>query len=419
MKAFSLLLKSCLFITSAEYTPVQKHLKFLCLLILLLSPVAIFAQDAKTDTSFKPSGKLWGLAFGDYYYKSHSDISSRGGVNQYTGIEKGRNAFQFRRIYLGYNYEISRTFAAEVVLAAEDNIANNRGVIVGDLLSDNKLSLYIKLANIRWKNIWKGTDLLFGQMSTPAYSLTIEPIWGYRSVERTITDVRRTPSFDFGAGLQGKFDPETANYGYNLLIANGTSARPENDKYKWFYGDIWAKFFDKKLVLDLYADYNRLNWTPGAHHSRNMIKGFVGYVSPRLTGGVEAFINHGKNDVVGLSATGRDTLSANATGVSVFARGPILPSKLGFFARWDHFNPDNNYDDKVYTVEQGLTATYDPNNKEQLIILGLDYSPNKNVHFMPNLWLNRYISERGDVSGRLKKDNDTVYRITVYYVFGR
>ncbi len=82
--------------------------------------------------------------------------------------------FQLRRVYLGYNYEISRKLSAEILLAAEDDVypgsvgnqTNN-----GDVLSDNKLAPYLKLANIRWKNIFRGTDLVFGQVATPAFPL--------------------------------------------------------------------------------------------------------------------------------------------------------------------------------------------------------------------------------------------------------
>src|SRR5689334_11511398 len=178
----------------------------IALSIFLYATPAISQEKSATDSNFKPSGKLWGYAFGDYYYKAHSDPLNRGGSNQYTGIEKDRNAFQFRRIYLGYTYEISPKFTAETLLAAEDNITTLAGVTSGDLLGDNKLSLYIKLANIRWKNIWKGTDLVVGQVATPAFPLLTETVWGYRSVERTVADLRRTPSFDLGATLQGSFD---------------------------------------------------------------------------------------------------------------------------------------------------------------------------------------------------------------------
>ena len=395
----------------------RRRVAFLFLFVFL-SNSAINAQKV-LDSSFKPSGKLWGYSFGDYYYKAHSDALNRGGANQYSNIEKGRNAFQFRRIYLGYNYDITPKFSAELLLAAEDNITNVNGTTSGDLLSNNKLSFYIKLANVRWKNIWKGTDLVIGQVSTPAFSLLIDPIWSYRSIERTITDIRRTPSFDLGATLQGKFDPETGNYGYNIMVGNGTSARPENDKFKWFYGDVWAKFLDKKLVFDLYADYQKINWTPAFHHSRNMIKGFVAYTVPPFTVGVEAFINHGKNDVVGIRTSASDTLTADAKGISAFVRGNIVKNKLGFFARVDKYNPDTKYNNSLYTSYKGFTSAYEPNNKETFITAGLDFTPTKNVHFMPNVWYNKYEGKQANVTGSANQDHDLVYRLTFYYVFGR
>ncbi|WP_240743357.1 hypothetical protein [Ilyomonas limi] len=389
------------------------------LIVVFLFITQIAAQEKVADTAFKPSGKLWGYTYGDYYYKAHADTLNRGGANQYTGIEKGRNAFQIRRAYLGYNYDIHPKFSAELLLAAEDNVVTANGTTTGDLTIDNKFTFYIKYANLRWKNIWKGTDLVVGQQSTPAFSLVVDPIWSYRSIERTITDIRRTPSFDLGVGLQGKFDPETGNLGYNIFVGNGTAARPENDKYKWFGGDVYAKFFDKKLVFDLYADYQRLNWNPGLHHSMNMIKGFAAYTTPAFTAGVEAFINHGKNDVIGVRDGINDTLSANATGISTFVRGVVVKDKLNFFARFDTYNPDTKYNAVDYQSYKGLSASYEPNNKEHFITAGLDFTPIKNVHVMPNIWYNRYISKRTDVTGPFKQDYDLVYRITFFYVYGR
>jgi hypothetical protein len=393
--------------------------KALIITILLTAMLGnVQAQTEPTDTTFKPSGKVWGLAFGDYYYKAHSDILNRGGANQYTNIEKGRNAFQFRRVLLGYSYDITKRFTAEFVVAAEDNNANSQGVLSGDLLSNNKFGFYVRFANLRWKNVWKNTDLVIGQSTTPAFSQSSEVYWGYRSVERTIADIRRTPSFDFGVSLQGTFD-SNKKYGYNLMVSNGTSARPENDRFKAFSGNIYAKFLDKKLMFDLYADYQRLNWAPGFHHSRNMVKLFAGYTTPALTVGVEAFLNHGKDDVIGHTSSTADTLSVNAFGISTFARGPIVKGKVGFFARIDKFNPDENYNDSNYIRDEGLTSAYEPNNKEMLIIGGLDFTPAKNIHFMPNVWYNSYTSQRTDVSGSIKKDHDLVYRVTFAYAFGK
>ena len=144
--------------------------------IILYSKVArsqTLSTDSAAEKNFKPHGTLWGNAFGDYAYKLDADTVDGGrGSDQYSGVPKSRQLFQFRRIYLGYSYDVSPSFSAELLMAAEDDITS------GDLLVNNKFAPYIKLANIRWKNIWKGTDIVFGQVSTPAFPLLSERIWG-------------------------------------------------------------------------------------------------------------------------------------------------------------------------------------------------------------------------------------------------
>jgi hypothetical protein len=394
----------------------RQQVAILCLLLLL--GTAVPAQQNSSDTTVKHAGKVWGYAFGDYYYKAAADSLSRGHANQYNGIEEGRNAFQIRRAYLGFNYDLNQKFVTELLLAAEENFTTTSGTTTGDLLSSNKLAFYIKLLNIRWKNIWKGTDLIAGQQRTPGFTLIEEPVWSYRFIEKTITDIRLTPSFDLGIGLQGKFDPEKGNYGYNVLVGNGTGARPENNKFKWFYGDVFAKFLDQKLIVTLYADYQRMTWTSQYHHSRNMIKAFVAYTVPKFTAGVEAFENNGKNDVLGITSSKPDTLDAHALGISLFLRGILVKEKLSFFARLDNFNPNTKYDNVKYSTYVGLTPAYEPNNKEQFITAGLDFTPMKNVHFSPNIWYNSYKAQQAGLTGKANKDHDLVYRITFFFIYG-
>jgi hypothetical protein len=288
-----------------------------CIVVFVLSANVSKAQYLlNSDSAFRAaapnSGKLWGLVYSDYFYKAHADSSQRGGGNQYSGIPQSRTAFQFRRIYLGYNYNIAKNFAAELELAAEDNFpAGNppstaTPAASGDELSNTKLAFYIKLANIRWKNIWKGSDLAIGQINTPTYTWLSSIVWNYRSVERTITDIRRSSSYDMGAILQGTFDTETKNFGYDLMVGNGTAAKPESNNFRWFYGDVYSYFFNKKIVVDWYSDYDRENWTSTWHHSRQMNKIVVAYNSAAskngmvpgtgYTVGVEAFVNNLKND---------------------------------------------------------------------------------------------------------------------------
>lgn len=395
----------------------------------------ILNSDSVYRTGTPNTGRLWGYIFGDYYYKQHSDSLSRGGANQYTGIPAARNAFQSRRIYLGYDFNITSKFSTELLLAAEDDFpAGNpvtSTVISGDELSNGKLSFYIKLANIRWKNIWKGTDLVVGQVSTPSFALLTEKIWNYRSIERTITDIHRTPSYDMGATLQGRFDAK-GNYGYNVMVGNGSSAKPEADNFKWFYGDVYAKFFKQRLIFDLYADYEKLNWTDTWHHSRSMIKGFAAYTTPKITVGVEGFINTLKRDQFSTKiAGGVDTLNTNATGLSVYVHGDIIKNSLRFFARVDAYSPsskiDNNiygkyventgnYNDNSYSAKTGVNvATGDETYKQTFITAGLDFTPAKNVHFMPNIWYNHYNTQLAVANA----DYDLVYRMTLYYTFGK
>ncbi|WP_460431935.1 hypothetical protein [Arachidicoccus ginsenosidivorans] len=382
----------------------------------------ISGNDSSFAAGIPKTGHLWGYAFGDYATKAHSDSLNRGGANQYTGVAKNENAFAFRRIYLGYDYNISKKFFTEILLAAEDNITHTSGdgakTASGDLLSNNKYTFYIKYANVHWKDIWTGTELIIGQSMTPAFSATSEKVWGYRSVERTIADIRRTPSFDLGVSLRGRFD-KAAKYGYDLMVGNGNGAVPENNKFKKFYGDLWAKLLNKKLTLQLYADYERLQWTSQWHHETNMIKAFVGYTDKAYAVGVEGFLNHGKNDVAGINASNRDTLNADALGLSIFGRATVIPGKLAAFSRIDFFNPDRHYEADKYESYQGFSSHYEPNTKEKFVTAGLDFTPVSNVHIIPNIWYNSYEGQQAGLVGARKHDYDLVYRVSFNYVFGK
>ena len=320
------------------------------------------------------------------------------------------------------------------------------------ILLYNKFAPFIKWANLRWKNIWPGTDVVIGQFNNPSVGVTprnnqtSEEVWAYRSIEKTIDDLRGTPVYDMGVGLQGWFD-KTGNYGYDLMVGNGTAARPESDMNKWFYGDVYAKFFNKKLVINLYQDYEKINWgvyTKGSNgnwnHDRNMTKLFAAWNTEKLTIGFEGFQNTLMGDVL---VNGKDGNSyyrtTKAMDMSFFIRGRILANKqggnkLGYFARYDNYDPTGNLSSitndpnlKSFAEATSGTAYYDPTTKEQFVTIGLDYTPLKNVHFMPNLWLNTYTSainqsEANDalnpnVSG--VKGTDVVWRLTFYYVYGK
>lgn len=203
------------------------------------------------------------------------------------------------------------------------------------------------------------------------------------------------------------------------MVGNGTGARPENNKFKQFYGDIWAKFFNKKLTVDLYSDYQRLDYIHDWHHTTNMIKLFVGYTTTEYSLGVEGFINNRQQDVSGIKGSSRDTLNELASGISFFGNTQILKDKLVAFARLDLLNPDLIYHNQDYQTYEGSSAQYNPNTREQFSTVGLDYTPVKNVHFMPNIWYTGYHNQEANITNVAKYDYDLVYRLTFYYVFGK
>jgi hypothetical protein len=425
----------------------------LLIVILVIATTSTQAQSFwNNDSAFKSgatsSGRLWGYVFGDFYYKSHADSLNRGGGNQYSGIPQSRNAFQFRRIYLGYDYNFNSKFSSELLLAAEDNFpaynAPGQTAANGDELTNSKETFFIKLANVRVKNLWKGTDLVLGEQFTPSFAMLTEKVWNYRSIERTVSDIRRTPSYDLGVGLQGTFDPATKNFGYNLLMATGNSDKPAANSFKWFYGDLWGMFADKRLIIDVYADYERLNWVPGWHHDRQMLKGFIAWSSPMITVGVEGFVNTLRADTKAtLIAGGADTISTKASGISMYVHGAIIPEKLRWFARVDLYNPNKNVNNNLYSAYAGIsspsgymtpgykysyagsttgaptgeTSTGDPTAKETFFTAGLDFMPYKDIHFEPNVWLVHYGSQLSSTG--TEGDSDVVWRLTFFFVFGK
>lgn len=400
------------------------------------------APKPAEDTTWKPQRRVWGYTFGDFYYNAHADAGNRGPETNYAGVPQYRNAFQFRRIYLGYDYDITKKFKAEFLLASEPGgntgAATGTGIQNGDNLVDGKMAFWIKNANIRVRDLWKGTDFVIGEMSTPGFALNepgtnaptslSEATWSYRSIEKTVTDFHKNNSYDVGAALQGTFDPATKNYGYVFMVGNNSTssllsaANANTGFYKIFYGDLWAKFLDKKLYVDLYSDYAKTGPSStaipdGQEHS--MYKIFASYSAKPITIGAEYYIQNIASGVTNTTTTKVE--DATVHGLSVWVRGPITKT-LNYFARYDNYNPDSKFNsaDVYATAFNTNYGSFNPFYKEQFYTAGLDYNPTKNVHFEPNFWLVNYKDQRNsNVTGYTAGDHTLVFRMTFYYTFGK
>jgi hypothetical protein len=384
--------------------------------ILLMQLVPVIAQSQTSQqtsgdqtSTFTPSGKLWGYVFGDYMIKAHSDTLSRG-KTQYAGksYPENFNAFAFRRIYLGYDYNISEKFSAEFLLTHEGDVTDGSGDRI----------MYVKAANIRWKNIVKNNDLVVGQMATPFFSLMSEKVWGYRSIEKTVADMRGFAiSNDLGIAWQGKAG-DKGNFGYNLLVSNGTGQKLETSKFKEVWGELYVKLLEQKLILDVTGNYLMSASYPIAK-SNTTIKGFIAYQTDPLTVGVEVVTQIQKNAVTDSTSGSAVYTHGNVDpfAFSVFLHGSILKNKLNYFARFDTYNPDTQYSNSdLYSKKNAYPAN---KYSEDFITAGFDYTPIKNVHFEPNVWIDTYQNKLSGVSGLNKSDYDFVPRLTFYYIFGK
>jgi hypothetical protein len=347
------------------------------ILFLLLFASISFSQE-KIENEFKPSGKVWGHVFGDYFYKAGGDTVAIG-KGLYSNYPKDFNAFEFRRIRIGYDYKISRNFETRVSL--------EYGGL--EFTSNSKRTVYIKTAKLIWKNVFTNSDLAVGLIKTPSWSFISEKYWGYRSIEKSFLDFNRiSDSRDLGISLRGFFD-DKKDYGYNITIGNGTGAKLENNKYKKIYGHLYSYLFNKKVVFVAYSDHEKVS----TERSKTTVKSFLGFKSDEVTAGVEAF-QQLQNNFIG------DTADAKPLGISVFVRGNIVKDRLNYFGRFDYYDSDSEISNAGF--------------KQIFITLGLDIIPHKNVHIMPNVWINTYSDKS---PSNIDFAADIVPRITFYYLY--
>lgn len=382
------------------------------------------AQD-KPKEEFKPSGKLWGLAFGDFYYKQGGDSISNFGDAEYAKTKKDFNGVSLRRVYLGYDYNIAPNFAGHFVLEGSDGETNPSG----------NRTVFIKQLNLEWKNFLPKHTLSIGQIGTSSFSLA-EKTWNYRAVEKTFGDGRKMlASNDMGFKISSQFKLDTAGnnkVGYDLMYGTGKGSKPEDNRLKKFYGGVNASLFKGKILVAANVEYeeNEVAKIVGSSHylkNTTTMEGFIAFQHEKFTLGVEVISQTKTNEVrdtTGLSANGKDkdTLDYTPMGITVFARGTIFKDKLYAFTRYDMYK-------KNYQTSYKMSSTalyYD----EGFLTVGLDYTPNKNVHIIPNVWMNTYTDMRATPTGydatksadRAKyyeRIPDMVLRLTFYYVFGK
>ena len=343
-----------------------------------------------TEPDF-PRGRISGLVFGDLYYNLAGDPTHRynaagadsgksyidGNITPPTAnITKDLNGVQIRRVYFQLDNDLSIKYSTRFRLEADSK----------ELTSGGKIGVFVKAAYLQAKDWIPRGNAFIGMANTPTFENS-EEFWGYRSVEKTITDFRGlVSSSDLGVLLKGYLDGGH-KIGYSGMLGTGTFQRAENNRQKRAYLAIPLRPIED-LRIEPYVDYEWIRTSAG-ERDRALYKIFAGYEFKRFALGGEAF-----KQVI------HTPVHTYPVGYSVFARFAGT-AKLHAYARYDKFQPDTKGANRV---------------DQSLYIAGFDWEPYKDVHLMPNIESMQY-DARGTATP--PPHHDTQARITFYYRFSK
>lgn len=335
-------------------------------LIVILFFETIFVSVTISSAQLKFSGYM----FGDYYYvvKNHNEK-----------IE-GENGFWFRRIYFTADNKLNDEFSVRYRMELNST---------GNFQTKDKLTPYTKHAYIKWSR--NNQSIVFGLSPTPTFEL-IENLWGYRSVEKPPMDLQGyRPTSNFGINFQGALDPKkTLNY--SLMFANRGGTSSEVGKGKSIMLSLAVK--NKGFVIEGYAD----TYDESKGKRTYVLQGFVGYESKQFRGGAQYSRQTRR--------IGPNAGNKNYGILSFFATGEFALNVWGI-ARSDKILDPN---------PGGASIAYlplDPTAKMNIIILGLDLRPIKDVHIMPNVEIVKY--DKPEMGNR--PNSDFMPRLTLWYNF--
>ncbi len=345
---------------------------FLFLVSFLLAANFVFGQEHN-------SPKFSGLMFGDYFYNAASrDVS-----------KKDLNGFQFRRIYITTDYSISSKFSSRFRLEADQ----------GEITNNGKITVMVKDAWLKWKNIFNGSDFMFGISPTPAYDVS-EGAWGHRFLEKTIMDLNGiVPSRDLGIDLKGNLN-DKGSVKYWLKIGNNSGNSPESNKYKRFYGLLEFKP-SADFLITVYGDYASAGnvFDPvinsSVSHNSTVAALFLNYkLKDKFSIGLESYYRTIQNNFA--SSQSSSLQAQNGYGISLWAYAS-LAGNLKLVGRFDTNDPNTDL----------------KNDGKSLILAGIDYSPVENVTITPNVEVTTYQAAAPQGANK----SDVTPRLTFFWEF--
>lgn len=310
-----------------------------------------------------------GHVFGDFYTITAHHIEDL----------EGKNAFWFRQIYLTMDFEIADQWTARLrqVMSSPGDFESARG------LNPGFEDMYLK-----WHN--EQHEVSLGLTETPTWG-GVEPVWGYRAVEKTLLDLHGLGSArDIGVAAKGSFD-KGQKLRYHAMFGNGNAVLSETNDGKKLFLSL-GYYPNKSFVFEVYGDYDN---QPG-RSDRYTVQGFVAYQSPRGRIGFQ-YVHQMRQNAAEPNMT--------INGLSLFGSGPLIGRVNGFLRvdRMFDANPD------------GASIPYlpfDPTVGSMLFIGGVEFRPHEQISLMPNVEVVRY----DELDGH-RPATDIIPRVSFYFRF--
>ncbi len=315
--------------------------------------------------------KFSGLLFGDYYYAAN---------NHDEDIE-GENAFWIRRIYLTFDKPLSGNFSFRTRLEMGNP---------GNFNTKSKMEPFIKDGYVRWR---KNNHNIYLGISASPFTILLEPLWGYRAVEKTAPDLQKLISTrQFGISFRGYFGA-SQKVSYHYFLSNGNANSSEVGQGKKSAASLGFHPV-KGLTFQAYADYDD---RPDGKH-RETYMGFTGYGNDDFRiGGL--YIRQNRR-------VGPNTDDLKLDVVSIFGVRKFN-EKVSGFARYDRMFDPNPEGDKISYIP------FDPTAKSHFILVGIDYNAAPTVKIIPNVEIVKYNENGAGVT----PGTDIIPRATLFVTF--
>lgn len=337
-----------------------------CFLICLTN--LIIGGTIMAQAPEEPKGKLSGTIFGTYFYNVARDTGIKNLKNAAYAGEKDVNGMAVQRALLNYDYRLNSDFTSRITVESDEKNFTAS--------ADNKsyrFTMFLKDAWVQWR-FHAYHAVVVGLQATPPYGM-MEGTWGNRFLEKSILDLRGLVSTrELGVGLKGQFD-STGMVKYHLLIGNNSPSKPEDNKYKRFYGQVIISPI-ANLALLVYADYQMQasvldTFVNKAVSTDILTSAFsIGYSkNDKISAGMDFYLTSAKNAY----NTGSALDNKSGLGISTYGTYYFSP-KVAAVLRYDYFEPNSK--------ASGDTR--------QLLIVACNLKPTDKFTISPNVVMESY-----------------------------